>query len=959
MIGRDKGASGRPAVVLAALVLLTATGVAATGGLETSTSADDPTAADAGGPTEDIAEPDATPGNGNTDEPDVQRPASDASVFVPNHGQWHEDVEYALQSPAYSLFLTDTSAVTSITVDTHEREVSDGGPGDVAPPVTVDETYAVSMEFVGADADAEVTGVDERDHEVNYFTGDDEDDWAVGASAFDGVVFEDLYEGISVEWLTTGEQMPKYDLRVDPGADLGQVQIDIGGVDDLSTNDDGDLVLETDAGDVVKPEPVSWQVDEDGEREPVDVDYVVDGTTVGFAAEDRDEDKPLVVDPELDVGTYLGTEDRDLTFDSTVGPDGHVYAVTTTGSDDFPTKDGYQEENPGQATGSVTKFTQDGTDIVWSTYLGSSGVDLIPHLDVNEGGEVLFYGGYVGGDDYPTTDDAHQPDYNGGGYDTAFTHLAASGDELIYSTYVGGSDTENQGGIAFGPNGDYFVHAWTYSTDFPTTEDAFETEHPAGGDAQTSAVLKYDSDTGDLIWSTFVGGSDREFPGSLEVTDDGEPVITGNSVSTDYPTTSGAAQTEHGGASDIVVTKVAADGSDLAWSTYLGGGGADSAAGLAIADDGHIYVGGQTTSSDFPLVDAYDDERAGDADQVLAKLASDGSELVWSTLYGGTDDAAGSTSEYTAALSIGYGGHVYTAGWSDASDVPLVDPVQDENPGGTTGVVAAWTPDGEPMFASYLGTDDDDTMFNGGGDELRVLASGHSRGDGLPVSEDAYQPENPGGSSGIVGLVQVWDPPEPPVDLDAGPAGAGELQLEWSAPADSGDAPVDAYNVYRIEDETPTHVGTVDGNTTSFLDTGLEDDTTYTYAVSAVNEFGEGDLGDTVTATTLGPPSAPQNLEASTGTLAIDVEWDAPTETGGPELAEYVVFRSVNDGEFQEHARVDADSTSYSDEALVLADPLTCYTYEVTAVNDLGLEGPPSDPDTANDVPAVSASLTC
>lgn len=895
------------------------------------------------------------------------------TTFVPNHGQWDDEVEYKMDSAGMDFFLTEDSAVATLVEVESEAEPALNEDGDPSPPEL--RPYAVSMDFEGASDDVTLEGLEEADHEISYFVGDDEGAWASGITPVEGVLYEGLYEGIDVEWKGLTDRVPKYDVNVDPGTDLGQFQMSFGGVDDVSTNDDGDLVLETSVGEIVQPKPVSWQVADDGSHEEVDVEYTVEDGLVGFEAEDWDEDKPLVIDPEVQFATWVGGDDSiDQPTSAEYGPNGHLHVATTTFSDDFPTKDGYQEDFGGSVDAAITKFTQDGTDIVWSTFIGGSTTEYWANLEVSDEGDILVSPSYTRSDDYPTTEDAIQPDNpSPGDESSAVSHLSSSGDELLYSTYLGGSDEEEIGIVDWGPNGEMFLAVETPSTDVPTTEGAFMTENPGGSSVALAKIVD-----GDLAYGTYIGSSGGDDAGGttrggIAVDDDGAVYLTGDTDGADFPTTDGAYQTDFQGTHALFVTKIAPDGSALEWSTFLVGDGNDQGGGIALGDDGAVYVGGQTTSSNFPVTDgAYDTQRDGEWDMTLTELSSDGSSVAWSTLFGGTDDegALVSQGEFVGSLNIAEAEAPYLAlsGSTYATDFPAIDAIFEENPGGYSNVVSTFTLDGEPFFSTYYGTDSDDLTYGGDAHGVSTAATGFawSGASEFPTSPNAWLEDPPGGGDtvGYAVDINVFAPPSVPVDLtaEAGP-GAGEVSLDWSAPADEGDASIEGYNIYRAtEGGTLTELASTDG--TSFVDTGLDDGTTYVYAVSAENKFGEGSLTDTVEATTFGTPSAPLNLNAQTaglgpnGLLGVQVDWDAPEDATRAGLDEYVVYRATGSAEeFEEYARVDADSTSFTDGPV--AGVTDCLYYHVTAVNGVALEGPASGTDSANVLPLVDASIHC
>ena len=200
--------------------------------------------------------------------------------------------------------------------------------------------------------------------------------------------------------------------------------------------------------------------------------------------------------------------------------------------------------------------------------------------------------------DFPTTAGAVQTT-NAGFVDAFVTKLDATGSGLVYSSYLGGSgsDLDFGGGIAVDGAGSAYVTGRTDSSDFPTTAGAAQPTHAGSDDA---FVTKLDATGSGLVYSSYLGGSGVEFGNGISVDAAGSAYVTGQTGSTDFPTTAGAAQTTFAGLFDAFVTKLDATGSGLVYSTYLGGAGSDPGLSIAVDDMGNAYVTGITTSTDFP-----------------------------------------------------------------------------------------------------------------------------------------------------------------------------------------------------------------------------------------------------------------------------------------------------------------------------------------------------------------------
>jgi hypothetical protein len=382
--------------------------------------------------------------------------------------------------------------------------------------------------------------------------------------------------------------------------------------------------------------------------------------------------------------TYLGGSSADCGEGIAVDSAGHAYIAGETLSTDFPVTPGvFQPACKSCSNGApdtfAAKLTPNGSALVYSTYIGGSGSDFVPMITVDRSGNMYIQGS-TSSVDFPTTQGAFQTTCAAcakGSFNTYVTKLNPEGTALVYSTYLGGSTTEFCGSqIAVDSEGSLYVDGMTFSTDFPTTPGAFQTTLSGGG--PDAFVTKLNPGGTALAYSTFLGGSGGEFVSGLAVDDEGNAFVTGATSSSDFPTTPGAFQTNFGGGpEDAFVTKINPSGTALAYSTYLGGTGDDVGAGMAVDSHGNAYVGGFTSSGDFPTLNAFQPANAGGYDVFVTELNAAGDALVYSTYLGGSGD------EFVGGIAFDSRRNVYVQGWTTSSDFLAVNPVQPQFGGGT------------------------------------------------------------------------------------------------------------------------------------------------------------------------------------------------------------------------------------------------------------------------------------
>jgi hypothetical protein len=365
--------------------------------------------------------------------------------------------------------------------------------------------------------------------------------------------------------------------------------------------------------------------------------------------------------------TYLGGTAFDSLEDMAVDTSGAVYLIGRTNSDDFPTTVGAHDATCGNLSicGSnfqdvfVTKLDPSGSTLAYSTFVGGDEDDTGFGIDVDASGAAYLTGATYS-PDFPVTAGAFDESLSGT-VDAFVTKLDPSGASLEYSTYIGGALGSGDVGYGIAVEGDGTAHVVgkTYATDFPTTPGAFD-ETCGSGACSTQPdlfVTKLNATGTALDFSTFVGGIGEEpvnYP-TLAIDAAGATYITGDTTSTDFPTTPGAFQTSGSGQTGFV-TKLAAAGDALEYSTYLGGSAFDIPHDIDVDSSGAACVTGYTASSDFPTsADALDDTLDGNSDAFLARLTADGSALSYASYIGGerTESGTGVVYDNDGVIVVG------------------------------------------------------------------------------------------------------------------------------------------------------------------------------------------------------------------------------------------------------------------------------------------------------------------
>jgi hypothetical protein len=378
--------------------------------------------------------------------------------------------------------------------------------------------------------------------------------------------------------------------------------------------------------------------------------------------------------------------------------------------------------------------------LVYSTYLGGTGDDVSSSVAVDGAGNA-YVTGSTASLNFPTTHNT-QPN------DAFVTKLDASGSALVYSVYFGGSSNDRARDIAVDGAGHAYIVGETISRDFPITPGAYQSAIAGTSSGIPDVfVMKLDSSGSALIYSTYLGGTGVEVGSGIAVDGAGRAYVTGETLSLDFPTTSGALQPARAGIDDVFVTKLNAKGSTLVYSTYLGGSRRDVGFDIAVDGAGHAYVTGQTVSLDFPTTTGAFQLTSGGGpfdpfDGFVAKVNRRGSALVYSTYLGGSNNDFGGD-----GIAVDGAGHAYVVSTTVSVDFPTTPGAfQPINRGLGDVVVTKLNRRGSALiYSTYLGGRDDeqnaDIAIDGAG---HAYVSGHTFSPDFPTTPDALQRTAPG-----------------------------------------------------------------------------------------------------------------------------------------------------------------------------------------------------------------------
>ncbi len=515
----------------------------------------------------------------------------------------------------------------------------------------------LGVSFVGATARASLEGVDALPGIVNYLVGADPAGWLTDIPTFARVRARGLYPGIDLVLYGNQRQL-EFDFVVAANADPRVIRLAVRGHRSLVVAANGDLVMRLAGGELRQHRPVVYQ-QVGGEQRPVDGAFtIVAPDTVAFRLGDFDPALPLVIDPVLSYGTYFGGSMGDSGDAIALDAQGSIYVAGLTGSPDLPVKSAYLSTLPPGGGPYVVKLAAGGSSVVYCTYI--SGGDTVGGLAVDAAGQATIVGRTWG--DLPTKNPLQGS--LGGGSDAYVLRLNAAGNQLVFSTYLGGSDNDEAYDVAVRSSGETYVTGYAVSTDLPL-HNAYQGSNHGASDA---FVVVLNAAGSAFQLSTYLGGGEDEAGYSIACDGGGDAYIAGSTFSIDFPTKN-AYQSEKPGNLDWFIAKLDLGTGGLDYSTYFGTGGIDGATGIAVdASGGAVVVGDcsncTTRNPLLPDIAAY-------IGMFILKLTPAGNQLAFATNFGGADGYQ--TAEDVALDSSG---NIYVAGHTNAPDFPATNPFQ-------------------------------------------------------------------------------------------------------------------------------------------------------------------------------------------------------------------------------------------------------------------------------------------
>lgn len=452
----------------------------------------------------------------------------------------------------------------------------------------------LGMEWIGAAGSAACTGVDRQPGLSNYLIGPDRSAWHTGIPGYARVLCRGVYPGIDIVYKLDRSQV-EFDLLVAPGSDPRQALIAFEDTAKVSITPAGDLTVRSGGHEIQLCAPRVYQ-DRSGARTAVSGSFELTSKhQVHFRVGKYDRSAPLVIDPTVVYNVDVGGTGSDEINGVVADAAGNTYLTGDTTSPDF--EGGSNLQTYGSA-GFVVKLDASGK-LVYSTLIaGLAGLTSGASIAV-DGQANAYVGGSTGASALPTTTPALQTTahstYGSNGF---VVKLNAAGNNILLSTFIGGTTGDWITSLALDSAGHIFLSGYTFSKDFPVKGPASSLSGTENG-----FVAELTADMTQLVYSRYLGGSAMDAALGLALDAAGNAYVTGETSSGNFPL-AGNVLGSHligtfFGNQNAFVSKLDPTGA-LLLSGYLGGTGQETGAGIFVDTGGFVYVTGNTASSDFP-----------------------------------------------------------------------------------------------------------------------------------------------------------------------------------------------------------------------------------------------------------------------------------------------------------------------------------------------------------------------
>lgn len=707
--------------------------------------------------------------------------------FLENKGQWDHPFDYKLELSGAIVYVNGSE----ILFDTWDPELQGRYfhhakfGEDLSQFPSLQMRHAYKQKFVGANnKPSYIPGNASAEH-YNFFTNSNPEKWVSEIKKYQYLTLKSLYPGIDLVYTIQNNQL-KYDFHVEPNISIETIRWNYEGVDKYSIKD-GALLITTSLGEVREAKPIAWQYI-DGERVLLPIEFKKYGKEIGFTIPSSyRKDLELIIDPLMIFTTYVGSVSDSWGYTATPGLGGTGYSGGIVFGAMYPTSIGAYQINYGGGgiDAVISKFSSNGTNLLYSTFLGGNGADM-PHSIIEANNGELYILGSTGSANFPVSATAFDNTYNGGpslnffnglisypqGCDMFISRLSANGNSLLSSTFLGGNNLDglNMAGLLSANYADEFrgeiildnannvyIASVTNSTNFPTVS-AFQ--NTFGGGSSDAVFARLSPDLQTLLASSYFGGSGDDAAYSVQRASNGLIYFTGGTTSANLATTPGVIRPTFGGNVDGFLVRLSQVGTVVQAATYIGTNAYNQTYFVQIDTSDNVFVMGQTQGG-YPVQAAAGQSvySVAGAGQFIHKLNPTLTATLMSTSFG---SGPGTINIVPSAFLLHDCNQIYIAGWGGVVNqqnggiggttigLPTTPGAFKPNTNGNDFYLAVFEENAQSLlYATFMGGSNSNNHVDGGtsrfdkkGVVYQALCASCGGVDDLPVTPGAYSTTN-------------------------------------------------------------------------------------------------------------------------------------------------------------------------------------------------------------------------
>ncbi len=725
-------------------------------------------------------------------------------AFIENNGQWEKEILFKSQFQGGNLWIQQHKMLFHLADYSNYQKAHANfkESNENSQKYTQD---AIHLNFLGSNEIKSIQKEKTIDSYYNFFLGKDKSKWQGNVKAYHEATLKDLYSGIDLKLIEEKEQL-KYEFHVQANINPALIQLEYVGQKRIQINKAGNLIIETKNGIIQENKPYSYQII-NGKIVEVKCDFALKGNKISFELGKYNADFQLIIDPVLVFATYCGSVTDNFGMTATYGHDGTAYSAGTVYGNAYPTPNNSAYDvnsnftipnvsNSVTTDAFISKYSADGTTMIWTTFLGggddNQGTETAHSLICDKQNNLYIYGA-TSSVDFPIQG-GFQGTHGGGqflsvafngsnfgaqGTDIYVAKISSNGQNLLASTYVGGSENDGVNYSEFGRAGNYgnviyydsltsnygdqfrgeimldslnnvLIGSCTRSTNFPTL-NAIQN---ANAGMQDGVIFKLNPDFSALLFSTYMGGTNNDAIYSIKIDSSFNMVFAGGTSSNDLPQTVGAWQNAYnGGVADGFVGKLNPAGSILQRISYLGEADYDQALFVEIDRNDNVFLLGQSRGGTFEVLNAaFVNPNSG---QFICKLSPDLTTLQNSTVFGNGNAAVNIS---PSAFLVDICGNMYVSGWGanilqgvQLSGMPISpDAFLSNSPNGFDFYLMVVERDFTGLkYGSYLGgnqaqehVDGGTSRFDKNGVVYQSVCGGCGGNSDFPTSNNAWSNQN-------------------------------------------------------------------------------------------------------------------------------------------------------------------------------------------------------------------------